>query len=201
MMQALRGEPLTVYGDGSQTRSFCYVSDLIDGILKLAKSDEHAPTNIGNPVGWTILQCAREVQALIGSNAEILFKPLPQDDPKQRQPDITKARTLLGWEPKVPLRKVLAIPSPTSKPASRPNRYPHKSVRIGVKLTRTAGRKLRCFTKALGYSTVSFDKQQTTAAEQGHLCKTLRLLVSEIHHAPEMAMLGGKLIEFCRSLT
>jgi len=108
MMQALRGEPLTIYGDGSQTRSFCYCSDLIDGIVRLAKSEEHLPTNIGNPVEWTILECAKEVQALIGSQSEILFQPLPQDDPKQRKPDITKARTLLGWEPKVPLREGLA---------------------------------------------------------------------------------------------
>lgn len=108
IMQALRGEPLTVYGDGSQTRSFCYVSDLIDGIVRLAKSDEHDPTNIGNPVEWTILECAREVQALLGSDGEIVFKPLPQDDPKQRKPDIGKARRLLGWEPKVPLREGLS---------------------------------------------------------------------------------------------
>lgn len=108
MMQALRDEPLTVYGDGSQTRSFCYVSDLIAGIVRLAKSGEHAPVNIGNPTEWTILECAREVQALVGSHCEITFKPLPQDDPKQRKPDITKARTLLGWEPKVALREGLA---------------------------------------------------------------------------------------------
>ncbi len=107
MMQALRGEPLTVYGDGSQTRSFCYVSDLIAGIVKLAKSDEHDPTNIGNPVEWTILECAREIQALVGSHCEIVFRPLPQDDPKQRRPDISKARRLLGWEPRVPLREGL----------------------------------------------------------------------------------------------
>lgn len=107
MMQALRGEPLTVYGDGSQTRSFCYVSDLIDGIVRLSRSEEHDPTNIGNPVEWTILECAREVQALLGSECEIVFRPLPQDDPKQRKPDISKARRLLGWEPKVPLREGL----------------------------------------------------------------------------------------------
>ncbi len=107
MMQALRGEPLTVYGDGSQTRSFCYVSDLIAGIVKLAESDEHEPTNIGNPTEWTILECAREVQSLVGSECEITFKPLPQDDPKQRKPDITKAKALLGWEPVVPLREGL----------------------------------------------------------------------------------------------
>ncbi len=108
MMQALRGESLTVYGDGSQTRSFCYVSDLIDGIVRLSKSDEHDPTNIGNPVEWTILECAREVQSLLGAKGEIVFRPLPQDDPKQRRPDITKARRLLGWEPKVMLREGLA---------------------------------------------------------------------------------------------
>ena len=104
MMQALRGEPLTVYGDGSQTRSFCYVSDLVEGIVRLAKSEEHNPTNIGNPVEWTILECAREVQTLVGSDTEIVFRPLPQDDPRQRQPDISKARQLLHWEPKVSLR-------------------------------------------------------------------------------------------------
>jgi dTDP-glucose 4,6-dehydratase len=107
MMQALRGEPLTVYGDGSQTRSFCYVSDLIDGIVRLSKSDEALPVNIGNPMEWTILECAKEVQALVGSSCEIVFRPLPQDDPKQRKPDIAKAKTLLGWEPKVALREGL----------------------------------------------------------------------------------------------
>ncbi len=107
MMQALRGEPLTVYGDGSQTRSFCYVSDLIEGIVRLAKSDEHDPTNIGNPTEWTILECAQEIQNLLGSKCEITFKPLPQDDPKQRRPDISKAQRLLGWTPVVPLREGL----------------------------------------------------------------------------------------------
>src|SRR5271155_626356 len=81
MMQALRGEPLTIYGDGSQTRSFCYCSDLIDGIVRLAKSEEHLPVNIGNPTEWTILECAREVQALVGSQCEFVFAPLPQADP------------------------------------------------------------------------------------------------------------------------
>ena len=108
MMQALRGVPLTIYGDGSQTRSFCYVSDLIAGIVKLSKSDEHLPTNIGNPVEFTMLECAKEVLALVGSKSELTFMPLPQDDPKQRKPDITKAKSLLGWEPKVPLREGLA---------------------------------------------------------------------------------------------
>lgn len=108
MMQALRGEPLTVYGDGSQTRSFCYVSDLIDGIMRLSKSEEHDPVNLGNPTEWTILECAREIQSLIGAQSEILFRPLPRDDPRQRRPDITRAKTLLGWEPRVPLREGLA---------------------------------------------------------------------------------------------
>jgi dTDP-glucose 4,6-dehydratase len=108
MMQALRGEPLTVYGDGSQTRSFCYVSDLIGGIVRLSKTDEHDPVNIGNPTEWTIRECAGEIQALVGSNCQLAFLPLPLDDPKQRKPDITRARTLLGWEPEVPLREGLA---------------------------------------------------------------------------------------------
>jgi dTDP-glucose 4,6-dehydratase len=108
MMQALRGEPLTVYGDGSQTRSFCYVSDLVEGILRLSRSDEHGPVNIGNPAEFSILECAAEVQRLVGSNGEIVRRPLPRDDPKQRKPDITKARQLLGWEPKVPLPEGLA---------------------------------------------------------------------------------------------
>jgi len=107
MMQALRGEPLTIYGDGSQTRSFCYVSDLIDGIVKLSRSTQHTPVNIGNPVEWTILECAKEVVQITGSQAEIVFQPLPQDDPTRRRPDITVARSLLGWEPKISLREGL----------------------------------------------------------------------------------------------
>jgi dTDP-glucose 4,6-dehydratase len=107
MMQALQGKPLTIYGDGSQTRSFCYVSDLIDGILRLSRSNEHLPVNIGNPDEWTILECAREVLAVTGTGTEIIFKPLPQDDPTRRRPDITKAKELLGWEPKIKLRNGL----------------------------------------------------------------------------------------------
>jgi dTDP-glucose 4,6-dehydratase len=107
VMQALRGEPLTIYGDGSQTRSFCFVSDLIDGIVKLSRSNEALPVNIGNPVEWTILECAHEVLAVTGSKSEIVRLPLPVDDPARRRPDITKARTLLGWEPKVMLREGL----------------------------------------------------------------------------------------------
>ena len=104
MIQALQGEPLTIYGDGSQTRSFCYVSDLIDGILRLSRSSEHLPVNIGNPDEWTILECAREVLAVTGAKTDIIFQPLPQDDPTRRRPDITKAKELLGWEPKIKLR-------------------------------------------------------------------------------------------------
>jgi len=107
MMQALAGEPLTVYGDGRQTRSFCYVSDLVDGILRLSKSAEHAPINIGNPGEFTMIECAQEVLRVTGSKSEIIFKPLPQDDPTRRRPDITKARALLQWEPKVSLREGL----------------------------------------------------------------------------------------------
>src|SRR6266536_3342235 len=99
MKQALRGEDLTVYGDGQQTRSFCYVSDEIDGFLRLSKSDEHLPVNIGNPKEFTILECAQLVLKVTGSKSQIRYEPLPQDDPKQRRPDITKARQLLGWEP------------------------------------------------------------------------------------------------------
>lgn len=102
MSQALRGEPLTVYGDGSQTRSFCHVDDLVEGITRLMFSDYSDPVNIGNPEEITILQFAEEILEITGSKSPIDFRPLPQDDPKLRQPDITKARKLLGWEPKVP---------------------------------------------------------------------------------------------------
>jgi dTDP-glucose 4,6-dehydratase len=103
MKQAFRGDDLTVYGDGSQTRSFCYVTDEIEGILRLAKSDEHFPVNIGNPDEFTILECAKRVIAITGSKSQIRYTKLPQDDPKQRRPDISKARNLLHWEPKVDL--------------------------------------------------------------------------------------------------
>ena len=107
MLQALSGKPLTVYGDGLQTRSFCYVSDLIDGILRLAHTEEHDPVNLGNPTEFTMLDCAKLVLAVTGSKAAIVHQPLPQDDPARRCPDIAKARALLGWEPKVPLREGL----------------------------------------------------------------------------------------------
>lgn len=109
MKQALRGEPLTVYGDGRQTRSFCYVSDEIEGFIRLSKSPEHLPVNIGNPTEFTILECAQRVLAVTGSKSTIKYEPLPQDDPKQRCPDITKARTLLGWEPKIDLEAGLRL--------------------------------------------------------------------------------------------
>jgi len=101
--QALRNEPMTVFGDGSQTRSFCYFSDLIEGIYRLLMSDEVNPTNIGNPSEMTVLQFAERIRALVGTTAPIEFLPLPEDDPKIRRPDITKARKLLDWEPRVPL--------------------------------------------------------------------------------------------------
>jgi len=107
MTQALRGQSLTIYGDGSQTRSFCYVSDLIAGILALSRSNIDTPTNIGNDIEWTILECAKEVVAVTGANVDILFKPLPQDDPMRRRPDLTKARTLLNWQPTTKLREGL----------------------------------------------------------------------------------------------
>jgi dTDP-glucose 4,6-dehydratase len=109
MKQALRGEDLTVYGDGSQTRSFCYVSDEIDGFIRLSKSSEHLPVNIGNPNEFTILECAQHVIKVTGSKSKIAYEPLPQDDPKQRRPDITKARQLLGWEPKIQLEAGLRM--------------------------------------------------------------------------------------------
>ena len=111
MCQALSGEDMTVFGNGSQTRSFCYVSDLVDGISRLLLSNEHEPVNMGNPAEITILQLAQEMLALTGSKSKIVFKPLPVDDPKIRQPDISKAKKVLGWEPKVSreegLRKTL----------------------------------------------------------------------------------------------
>src|SRR3984893_10760988 len=109
MKQALRGEDLTVYGDGGQTRSFCYVSDEIEGFLRLSKSAEHLPVNLGNPIEFSILECARRVLAVTGSGSKIRYEALPQDDPKQRRPDITKARTLLGWEPKTDLETGLRL--------------------------------------------------------------------------------------------
>jgi len=103
MDQALRGEPLTIFGDGSQTRSFCYVSDLVDGLYRLMQSDERYPVNLGNPEEMTILEFAERIRVLTGSKSRIIHEQLPQDDPKQRKPDISKARRILAWEPRVPL--------------------------------------------------------------------------------------------------
>jgi dTDP-glucose 4,6-dehydratase len=115
MMQALRGEPLTIYGDGNQTRSFCYVDDLIEGILRLSRSGEHLPVNIGNPDEFTILECAQAVLDATESQSDLRFEPLPQDDPTRRRPDIAKARTLLGWEPEIALPEGLAKSLPFFK--------------------------------------------------------------------------------------
>ncbi|HUX45432.1 MAG TPA: UDP-glucuronic acid decarboxylase family protein [Terracidiphilus sp.] len=109
MMQALKGEDVTVYGDGSQTRSFCYVSDEVEGLLGLSRTDEHLPVNVGNPAEWTILECARKVLRITGSSSRIIFRPLPQDDPIQRKPDISKAGRLFGWEPKIDLETGLKL--------------------------------------------------------------------------------------------
>ena len=107
MSQALLNQDVTVFGDGSQTRSFCYISDLVDGLIRLMLSKENDPINIGNPQEMTIEQIARQIIAMTGSTSKIIYKPLPMDDPKVRQPDITRARTLLGWEPKVSLEEGL----------------------------------------------------------------------------------------------
>jgi dTDP-glucose 4,6-dehydratase len=101
LRQALTGEPITIYGDGSQTRSFCYVSDLVDGIWRLMQAPVHDPVNLGNPYEMTLLELAKRILRLTGSPSRLVFQPLPQDDPRVRQPDITRARTLLGWEPRV----------------------------------------------------------------------------------------------------
>ncbi len=108
IMQALRGEPITVYGDGSQTRSFCYVSDLIDGIFRLLESNVHEPVNIGNPEEWTVTRMAETIRDAVGAPVPVVHEPLPVDDPKVREPDITKARQLLGWTPRVPIDEGIA---------------------------------------------------------------------------------------------
>jgi len=101
--QALHSKPMTVFGTGSQTRSFCYVSDLVDGLYRLMQSDERYPVNLGNPREMTILEFAEHIRAMTGAKSEIVYEPLPEDDPKQRRPDISKAKSVLGWEPRVPL--------------------------------------------------------------------------------------------------
>lgn len=107
VVQALQGIPLTVYGTGSQTRSFCYVSDLVDGLIRLMNGDYIGPVNLGNPDEYTILELAQAVQTMVNPNAELIYKPLPQDDPQRRKPDITKAKTFLNWSPTVPLQEGL----------------------------------------------------------------------------------------------
>jgi len=110
VVQALRHEPLTIYGDGKQTRSFCYVEDLLDGLIRLMNADDaFEPVNLGNPTEFTVEELAIEIARLCGSNGEIRHEPLPSDDPRQRQPDIRRARELLGWEPKIPLREGLKL--------------------------------------------------------------------------------------------
>jgi UDP-glucuronate decarboxylase len=109
VVQALKGIPLTVYGDGSQTRSFCYVSDLVEGLMRLMNGDFIGPVNLGNPDEYTILELAQKIQQTVNPGAEIIFKPLPEDDPKQRQPDITRAKKYLGWQPTVPLADGLKL--------------------------------------------------------------------------------------------
>jgi len=120
--QALKGEPLTVYGDGSQTRSFCFVSDLVEGIVRLLRSDYRLPVNIGNPIEVSIREFADRIKALTGSRSEIAFRPLPVDDPKVRQPDITRARQLLGWEPRVSLEDGLRRTIDYFRPKLAPGR-------------------------------------------------------------------------------
>jgi dTDP-glucose 4,6-dehydratase len=105
--QALTGEPLTIFGDGSQTRSFCYVSDLVDGLVRLSKSEERYPVNLGNPAELTILQFAEAIKRLMDVKLDLVFQALPEDDPKMRRPDISKAKKVLGWEPKVGLEEGL----------------------------------------------------------------------------------------------
>ncbi|BCU10727.1 UDP-glucuronic acid decarboxylase family protein [Microcystis aeruginosa] len=109
VVQALRGEPLTVYGQGSQTRSFCYVSDLVEGLMRLMNGDFIGPVNLGNPDEYTILELAQVIQGMINPEAELVYQPLPEDDPKQRQPDITRAQTYLDWSPTIPLSQGLKM--------------------------------------------------------------------------------------------
>lgn len=109
VVQALKGQPLTVYGDGSQTRSFCFVSDLVNGLMRLMNGDHIGPVNLGNPDEYTILQLAKAVQQMVNPDLAIDFKPLPQDDPRRRKPDITRARTWLDWQPTVPLQEGLKL--------------------------------------------------------------------------------------------
>jgi dTDP-glucose 4,6-dehydratase len=107
--QALKGQPMTVFGDGKQTRSFCYVSDMVDGLYRLSQSDERYPVNLGNPREMTVLEFAESIQQLTGGKIPVTYKPLPEDDPKQRKPDIAKAQRVLGWSPVVNLEEGLKL--------------------------------------------------------------------------------------------
>ena len=109
IVQALRGQPLTIYGEGSQTHSFCYASDLVEGIMRLMNGDQKGPMNLGNPGEYTILELAKAVQQMVNPDSPLKFEPLPQDDPRRRKPDITKAQSWLGWEPTVPLMEGLKL--------------------------------------------------------------------------------------------
>jgi UDP-glucuronate decarboxylase len=109
IVQSIKGTPLTIYGDGSQTRSFCYVSDLVEGLMRLMNGDFIGPVNLGNPGEYTILKLAQIIQGMINPDTELIYKPLPEDDPKQRQPDITRAQTYLNWEPTIPLKEGLEM--------------------------------------------------------------------------------------------
>jgi UDP-glucuronate decarboxylase len=109
IVQSIKGTPLTVYGDGSQTRSFCYVSDLVEGLMRLMNGDFVGPVNLGNPGEYTILELAQMIQGMINPDTELIYKPLPEDDPKQRQPDITRAQTYLDWQPTIPLKEGLEM--------------------------------------------------------------------------------------------
>ena len=109
IVQSIKGTPLTIYGDGSQTRSFCYVSDLVEGLMRLMNGDFVGPVNLGNPREYTILELAQIIQGMINPDTELIYKPLPEDDPKQRQPDITRAQTYLNWEPTIPLKEGLEM--------------------------------------------------------------------------------------------
>jgi UDP-glucuronate decarboxylase len=109
IVQSIKGTPLTIYGDGSQTRSFCYVSDLVEGLMRLMNGDFVGPVNLGNPGEYTILELAQIIQGMINPDTELIYKPLPEDDPKQRQPDITRAQTYLNWEPTIPLKEGLEM--------------------------------------------------------------------------------------------
>jgi UDP-glucuronate decarboxylase len=109
IVQSIKGTPLTIYGDGSQTRSFCYVSDLVEGLIRLMNGDFIGPVNLGNPGEYTILELAQMIQGMINPDTELIYKPLPEDDPKQRQPDITRAQTYLDWQPTIPLKEGLEM--------------------------------------------------------------------------------------------